>query len=322
MPLTLLKYAEHLDQRGEPKPAGPEPQPFASAKPHVTVQPVRAVVWSGFGTLLLSTAGEPELLPADKIMRKIALEKTVTEFKMWASMSRKPGEPSEYLEQMVLQVADKISAANLGSQRTEMKIEAVWLGILERLFKKEYIYDAGFFGPPEEYAAKIALFYQRASQGVAAFPKALATLKAIAAKGLLQGVHANGQQATPVFLQRELAEQGRLTGLGELFDPALCVWSYETGVRSESARGMEALTQAVASKGLEPDAVLVIGSDMDRDLAPAKKAGFRTGFLAADRATAKVAPAQLKDDKTKPNVLFTAYEQVVKALPEAGASRK
>src|SRR5215471_18390309 len=100
MALSLLKYAEHLDARNDPRPLGPEPEPFDSAKPHLVPQPVKAVVYSGLGTLWLA-ASEPELLPSDSVMRKIALEKTVAEFKMWASMSRKPGDPEDYLAVMV-----------------------------------------------------------------------------------------------------------------------------------------------------------------------------------------------------------------------------
>src|SRR5688572_3848713 len=173
MALSLLKYAEHLDARDDPKPAGPEPKPFPSVKPHLTLQPVKAVIYSGLGTLWLA-AREPELLPTDETMRKIALDKTVTEFKMWASMSRKPGDPSDYLCAMLQTIADKLIAANLLTGRTEIRIEQVWQGILDRLFQKEYAYDAGFFGSPGEYSEKIALYYQRASQGMSVPAKALA----------------------------------------------------------------------------------------------------------------------------------------------------
>src|SRR5262245_37086095 len=209
MALSLLKYAEHLDGRDDPKPAGPEPKPFASVKPHLTLQPVKAVIYSGLGTLWLASS-EPELLPSDLTMRKIALDKTVTEFKMWASMSRKPGEPSDYMAALLQTVQDKLTAANLTSQRTELRIEHAWSDILDRLFQKEFTYDAGFYGGPGELSEKIALYYQRAAQGIAPPDKALATLKTIAKKGMRQGVHANGQQATPMLLYRELLSQGKL----------------------------------------------------------------------------------------------------------------
>jgi FMN phosphatase YigB (HAD superfamily) len=316
MALSLLKYAEHLDARDDPKPAGPDPKPFPSVKPHLAVQPVKAVIYSGFGTLWLA-AGEPELLPADSVMRKIALDKTVTEFKMWASMSRKPGDPSDYLEAMIQAIADKLTASNLTSQRTEMRIEQVWSGVLDRLFQKEYAYDAGFFGSAAEYSEKIALYYQRASQGLSAMPNALAALKSVGKKRVLQGIHANGQQATPILLYRELLNQGKLASMAEVFDQPLCLWSYETGVRKDSEKGFTALLAALSAKRLSPSEVLYVGSDVERDIAPAKRRGFRTALLLADSATAKVKPADLKDEKTKPNALLTAFEQIAAIIPNA-----
>src|SRR5262245_44076208 len=116
MALTLLKYAEQLDGRDDPRPLGPEPTPFPSVKAHLALQPVKAVVYSGLGTFWLA-AHEPEVLPGDHVMRKIALDKTISEFKMWASMSRKPGEPSEYMEALIEQMLEKLTGINMTSQR-------------------------------------------------------------------------------------------------------------------------------------------------------------------------------------------------------------
>ena len=318
MALSLLKYAEHLDNRDDPRPLGPEPTPFPNAKPHLTVQPVKAVVYSGLGTLWLASAGEPELLPSDPVMRKIALEKTVSEFKMWASMSRKPGEPADYMGVMLRQVADKLAAANLSGQRTELRIEQIWQGILDRLVQKEYTYDGSFYGTLPEYSEKIAYYYQRAAQGLSVYPKSLAVFKAVAKKGILQGVHANGQQATPVLVYRELLAQGKLTSLAEIFDQSLCLWSYELGVRKETEKGFAALIAALAAKGIPPGAALYVGCDVERDIVPAKRRGFRTALLLADKGSAKVTPADLKDEKSKPNVLLTAFEQIASVVPNAG----
>jgi hypothetical protein len=317
MALSLLKYAEHLDSRDDPRPLGPQAKPFPSVKPHLAVQPVKAVIYSGFGTLWLASE-EPKLLPTDETMRKIALEKTVSEFKMWASMSRKPGEPYEYMGAMLQTVADKLAAANLNNQRTEVRIEQIWRNILERLFQKEYSYDAAFFGSADEYSEKIALYYQRACQGMSAPENALATLKAVAKKGILQGVHANGQQATPILFQRELAAQGKLASLAEVIDPTLCAWSFETGVRKEIEKG-NAIVAALSAKGISAEETLYVGNDVERDIAPAKRRGFRTALLLVDTATAKANPADLKDEKTKPNVLLTAFEQIASVVPRVGA---
>jgi FMN phosphatase YigB (HAD superfamily) len=312
MALSLLKYAEHLDERGDPKPAGPDPVPFASAKPHVPALGAKAVVCAGWGTLWLSGVAVPELVPADPIMRKIAFDKTVSEFKMWHSMSRKPGEPGELMAATVEDVRQRLLARTLGAGGRELPFGAVWRGVLDRLLQKEYAYDAGFYGDLDAYAEKIALYCQRAAAGLAALPDALATLRALAARGIKTGLHANGQAATPILLQRALAEQGRVEGLHEAFAPGLCVWSHEIGGPIESERGWSALESALASGALRPEETVYVGNDLERDVLPARRRGFRTALLVADRGTAKVRPAQLKDEKTKPDALLTAFGQIAR----------
>ena len=67
-----------------------------------TVAPkVRAVLWTVYGTLL-SIPPHGELLfqhPQD-FVQEMALEKTISEFKMWGSMSRKPGQPADYMREI------------------------------------------------------------------------------------------------------------------------------------------------------------------------------------------------------------------------------
>ena len=72
----------------------PEPTPV-KAKPHSSPLPqVRLVTWNVYGTLLTLTGGELYFQHPQKMVMDLALEKTVQEFKMWGSMSRKPGQPS------------------------------------------------------------------------------------------------------------------------------------------------------------------------------------------------------------------------------------
>ncbi|HVJ80040.1 MAG TPA: hypothetical protein VNC50_03125 [Planctomycetia bacterium] len=315
MALSLFQYAEQLEARPEPRPLGPEPQPFASARAHTPRLPVRAVVWSGYGDLLLARGGEPQLLPADAIMRKIALEKTIREFRMWASMTRKPGDPADVMATTIEQVSTRMTAERITGGRTELRFDKIWLGVLNRLCQKDYVYDAGLLGDMPQLAEKVTFFYLRAAYGVSAFGGALKTLKAIRDAGLTQGIHANGQINSPVQLAIELRNQGSLTGLGDVFDPSLCLWSFETGVRKESERGMALLEQALAAKGIKPAETLIVGSDAARDVAPARKRGFQTALLLADRQTAVAKPADLKDERTRPHALLVAIEQAIATLP-------
>ncbi len=101
MALTLEQYATYLDTRHDlPWPAAPEVD-RPRAKPHLVRLPeVRAVLWNVYGTLLAIPTGDLVFEHPTPFIMNNALDKTIQEFKMWASMSRKPGQPSEYLGQI------------------------------------------------------------------------------------------------------------------------------------------------------------------------------------------------------------------------------
>src|SRR5262245_25666433 len=100
MPRTLLEYADGLDERGLLWPAPPDPAP-ARATPYLARMPeVRAVTWGLYGTLLATLdAGRLVSIVREALRMEVALEKTIHEFNMWNSMSRKPGAPWEYMLQ-------------------------------------------------------------------------------------------------------------------------------------------------------------------------------------------------------------------------------
>src|SRR5262245_66532856 len=92
MPLTLEQYADYLDTRDLPWPA-PPPVERIRARPHLARLPgVRVVTWSVYGTLLNLAGGELYFEHPQKFIMDLALDKTLQEFKMWGSMSRKRSE--------------------------------------------------------------------------------------------------------------------------------------------------------------------------------------------------------------------------------------
>src|SRR5437764_12986482 len=96
MPLTLEQYADYLDTRDLPWPAAPTSQ-RPKAKPHRFALPeVRMVSWNIYGTLLTISGCDLVFERPQRFIMYLARDKTAQEFKMWASMSRKPGQPWAY----------------------------------------------------------------------------------------------------------------------------------------------------------------------------------------------------------------------------------
>jgi FMN phosphatase YigB (HAD superfamily) len=311
MALTLEQYATYLDTRDLPWPAPPAIEP-ASAKPHLMRLPnVRAVTWSVYGTLLAISGGGLYFEHPEQFIMEVALGKTIQEFKMWGSMSRKPGKPADYLQQIYSDLlAEQRYVASPGEKYPELAIERVWEALVKRLLQKDYHFNAGFYGALDEYSKKIAYFFQSSLQGTAGYPGAAATLKALAAKGIGQGLLADAQYFTIVQLQRGLRRQDSAADLDALVDPKLRVLSCEVRARKPSERLFRQLLSALRERGISPDQVLHVGSSAPHDVVPARRLGMRTGLFAGDKASLQATAAQLKDPASRPDLLITELEQV------------
>ena len=146
MPLTLEQYATYLDTRDLPWPSPPAVE-RPRAKPHLVRLPeIRAVLWNVYGTLLQVAGGELYFEHPQPLIMNVALDKTLQEFMMWASMSRKPGQPADYLEYIYQQVLLELKTVTTsGENYPETSSEKVWEAILKKLFQKDYRFDAELF---------------------------------------------------------------------------------------------------------------------------------------------------------------------------------
>src|SRR3954470_15877332 len=145
MALTLDQYASWLDTRDLPWPSAPQID-RPKAKPHLSrLKGIKAVLWNVYGTLLNISTGELLFEHPQKLLMEVALDKTVQEFKMWASMSRKPGQPAEYLTQLCNRALDEQrTAPSPGEKHPELLADRVWENILKKLLQKDYKFDAGY----------------------------------------------------------------------------------------------------------------------------------------------------------------------------------
>jgi phosphoglycolate phosphatase-like HAD superfamily hydrolase len=314
MPLTLEQYATYLDTRDLTWPQPPEPDP-PKARPHLVRLPqVRAVTWNVYGTLLSIFGGELLFQHPNAFVMSIALDKTVQEFKMWASMSRKPGQPSEYMKIIYDQVYDQQRLVSGGPEKyPEVLADRVWEAILKKLFQKDYKFDANFFGSLNEYSQKVAYFFHASLQGTACYPGAAAALHHVSQAGLVQGLCADGQCFTTVQLQRGLAQQASVS-LDDLVPPAFRALSFEVRGRKPSERLFRHSLQQLAARGITPDQVLHVGSRLTQDITPAKRLGMRTALFAGDKNSLQATPEQLKESASRPDVLLTELEQIAEVV--------
>lgn len=319
MPLSLEQYATYLDSRGLPWPAPPKVEP-ASAKPHLKRLPgVKVVLWNIYGTLLAIPFGELLFEHPTQLVMDVALDKTIEEFKMWGSMSRKPGAPAEYMRHIYSQELLKHKAMGSGGERfPEIQAERIWEAIIKKLFQKDYKFDASFYGSINEYSRKVAYFFHASLQGVGPQPSAASTIVTLAQAGIQQGLLADAQVFTCVQLGRALRTQDSLVNLDSVMAPSLRSLSYEVGARKPSETIMRHAVSALASRGIKPEEVLHVGSRITRDIVPARRVGMRTCLYAGDKASLEATAEMLRDPTQRPDVLVTDLSQIVPMLTSEG----
>jgi hypothetical protein len=312
MPLSLEQYATYLDSRRDLAwPAAPEVE-RPRAKPHLTPLPgIRAVLWNVYGTLISINGGDLLFEHPQAFVMGMALEKTIQEFKMWASMSRKPGQPSDYLVHIYTKVLTEQKAFPPGGERhPEVAADRVWDAIIKKLLQKDYKFDAGFFGSLNEFSRKVAYFFHASLQGIGPEASAAEAMKLVAEAGLTQGLLADGQCFTTVQLQRALATQDASFRLEPVLGDGPCALSYEIKGRKPSERLFRHALDALKNKGIEPGEVLHVGSRVTQDIAMSRRLGLKTALYAGDKASLQATPEQLKDHANRPDVLLTDLAQI------------
>lgn len=315
MPLTLEQYATWLDSRDLPWPAPPEVE-RPKARPHLApLSGVRAVLWNVYGTLLAIPGGELWFEHPKKFIMDMVLEKTIQEFKMWGSMSRKPGQPSEYMGQIYGNVLMEQKSFPSGSEKfPEVGADRIWEAILKKLLQKEYKFDASFYGSLNEYSRKIAYFFHASLQGTGCYPGAAQALRHVREQGLIQGLLADGQCFTTVQLQRGVSAQDAELRLEEVLDPDRITLSCDVRGRKPSERLFRTALDGLREQGVELDQILHIGSRLTQDIAMARRLGMRTALFAGDKTSLQATPEQLKEPANRPDVLLTDLSQLTEVV--------
>jgi FMN phosphatase YigB (HAD superfamily) len=310
MALTLEKYiTDYLPTRNLPWPAMPK---VVAPKARPALQPlgVKAILWNVYGTLLAIPTGELQFEADIEFVTDAAFDKTIQEFKMWNSMSRKPGAPSAYMKELFRKAYDIVRLTSGGEPRAEL----VWDDIVRKLMTKEFTYDAAVLGTPAELNEKIAYFYHASIQGVGCYTGAADTLRMCAERGLKQGLLADGQCFTPAQLKKALKEQDPGFELATAIPANLITLSHQHKVKKPSEELFKMAVSALRAKGIQPSETLHVGSHLIRDIAPAKKLGMKTALFAGDKASLVATSAQMQEAATRPDAMLTELPQVLELL--------
>ncbi len=238
MPLTLDQYATYLDTRGLPWPAAPKADP-PKVRAHLPkLLGIRAVLWNVYGTLLAIPEGELKFEVDNALLMNVALDKTIHEFKMWASMSRKPGQPADYMREIYRKALDEQRLVSSPEKHPEILSERIWESIIKKLFQKDYTFDAGFYGSLNDYSRKVAYFFHASLQGTGCYEHVADALRTVADRGIAQGLLADGQCFTSTQLARGLAQQDASIKMDSLIPLAQRSYSFQHARASRPIRSL------------------------------------------------------------------------------------
>lgn len=313
MPKTLMEYADWIYEREDLIwPSAPKIVPV-KATPSIKPLPgIRAVTWSIYGTLLRISDGCLLFDHPEPLKMQVALEKTVHEFNMWYSMTRRPGAPWEHMLEQYSRVLTEYRMAGRQHKGDFPEIDsgAIWRKLLGRLEQKDYEYQESVYGSIEELSDKVAYFFHASLQGVVASRHALKTLSAVSQAGIRQGLLADAQCFTMVQLLRALKAQGKLPPLDDLFSTDCMTLSFQERVRKPSNSLYKTCVKQFKELGIAPQEVLHIGTRLRDDLAFAKGAGLRTALFAGDQTSLQATKEDLKNANLKPDRLLTDLLQI------------
>ena len=316
MPKSLDEYAEWLSNRDLLWPMPPAPV-AAKATPYLKPLPnIRGVVWNLYGTLLTISEGQLLHRHPQQLPMQIALDKTIKEFNMWNSMSRKPGAPWEYFLHKYDETVDRFAMGGTKKrgQAPEVNSTEIWRTMIGRLQQKDYQFDASFYGSLDDFCEKVAYFFHSCLQGTAAAPGASQALEAVSESGRTQGLLSDAQSFSYTQMLRALRLQGKLRAPENLFAPNCLALSYRVGFRKPSQVLFDTSVQQFEKLGIPAKNVLYISSRIRDDLGVAKKLGMKTALFAGDKSSLDASAEDLKDSAIKPDRLIVELSQIEKIL--------
>ncbi|MBD3674878.1 MAG: hypothetical protein HUJ26_15280 [Planctomycetaceae bacterium] len=312
-------WPEYFDWLHEKPLKWPQPPPLESVPAQSSLQPIpgiEVVLWDFYGTLVRISDGELKLFVDDDLRMQIALEKTLEEFAMWQSMTRKPGAPWRYLMSQYRELLDRLQMTQSCAKGDlpQIGLHQIWSKILERLLKKDYGWDRSIHGDRDRLAQHIGFFYHLSLQGVEIIPEVLKTLDALHRTGVRQAIFGETERfSIPHFCWTAQRQTGKPFS-PEVLDSSLCVLSHSLGLRKSSQTFYKTAEKQFSKRGIRPDQVFVVSTRLKGDLEFAKQRGWKTALLAFDRLSLRATSADLKRERLKPDRLVTSHSQILELL--------
>jgi putative hydrolase of the HAD superfamily len=234
------------------------PEPTSLCAGGRLTPPVRAVLFDIYGTLLVSAAGDMQVMviqgrfdgKLERLLEKYGIQRT-TRSLINAYMDAVSAEHARQRQQNI--------------DYPEIRTDQLWMRLLETS-------DAST-------AKQFAVEFEMIVNPTWPMPHARETIEILRQQNLLLGLISNAQFYTPHLF--DLFFNAPVDALG--FDPDLIFFSYMHGHAKPSPVMFSKASGRIREMGLPAASVVFVGNDMKNDMVPARNAGFQTVLFAGDR---------------------------------------
>ena len=261
---TSSRYEALFDRYSSPL----EPIPTGVTPRLPLIDSIDTILFDVYGTLVISDSGDignlnnAAVATGEETFRRMANEELGLSLPHSLSFSRVLNEEIRHEHER---------ARRRGIPWPEVEIREIWRRVLA---------DCLGAAPPPEITEKAALLYELATNRVWPMPGALEILTMLAEHYRL-GIVSNAQFYTLPMLRAFFG--GRV----DLFDPGICVWSFQEGRAKPDPELFRKILVPPGSPGsnggIRPSHTLFVGNDMLNDIQAAGAAGIAGILFAGDR---------------------------------------
>jgi putative hydrolase of the HAD superfamily len=193
----------------------------------------------------------------------------------------------------------------------EVRVEEIWAAFLKS--RTGAGKNPAFFSGKalQEAAEELALRFELAVNPVYPMAGAEKTIRELKKAGYILGLISNAQFFTPLLFDTFFGAPPEALG----FDPALLIYSFETGEAKPSPRLFSSALDRLAARGIGAENCLYVGNDMRNDICGAASAGCQTVLFAGEGRSLRLREGD--PGNILPSALIRRLEDLL-LLPAAG----
>jgi len=267
---------------------------------------LKAFVFDVYGTLLISDSGDIDESVISSGNLKRAME--FSNISVMGDARLQEQTLNAMLDEFVDEIKDFHNRyRTMERPYPEIDIEHIWETIVKRNHSRGNIQMDG-----NRCIKCMTFIFEILSNPLYPMPGMREVIKELSGRKIPLGIISNAQFYTPVVLNYFLSDRLAEDDVVDYFDPDLTIFSYKYKRSKPDLFLFQLLAAALEKKyGLQPDEVLFVGNDMQKDVYAGHITGFRTALFAGDRKSLRLREDISPVRNTRPDYIITDLRQLL-----------